>query len=208
MKVAVLGGTGKMGRALAERLAKNNGVIIGSRDPDRAKAAAEGIPGATGTDYASASREADVVVVAIPSSALEIVAPLAKDLSGKLVISAANPLKFENGLMHFGMEKGSAAEELASILTESRVATAFNNIPAGFFEREEAAPVDVLVAADKKETYDEAAALVRSIPNLRPLYAGPLSQARMVESITALVLNLAKLNGTGALTTRFVSRKG
>ena len=207
MKVAVLGGTGKMGSALALRLAKSNGVIIGSRDPARAREAAKGVPGATGMDYAGASREADVVVVAIPNAAVEIMAPLADDLSGKLVVSAVNPLRSEGGLLYCGRDKGSAAEELARILPRSRVATAFNNIPAGLLGKEDIA-IDVLVAADAKETYDEAARLVRSIPNLRPLYAGPLSQAGIVETITALVLNLASLNGTGSLTTRFVSRKG
>lgn len=208
MKIAVLGGTGKMGRALAGRLAGGNYVIIGSRDPARAREAAKGIPGASGMDYPGASREADVVVVSVPDSAVETIAPLSKDLAGKLVISVVNPLRFKDGLLYFGRDTGSAAEELARILPDSRVATAFNNIPAGFFEKDEVIPIDVLVAADKKETYEEVANLVKGIPNLRPLYAGPLSQARTVESITALVLNLANLNKTGSLTTRFVSRKG
>jgi predicted dinucleotide-binding enzyme len=64
------------------------------------------------------------------------------------------------------------------------------------------------VAADSKEVFEETATLVRSIPNLRPLYVGPLSQAHVVERMTALVLNLAKLNGTGSLALRFVSKKG
>jgi len=88
------------------------------------------------------------------------------------------------------------------------VATAFNNVPAGFLRDEIVPPVDILIAADSKETYEEAAELVRGIREMRPLHAGPLSEARMVECITPLVLNLAKFNGMGALTTRFVTRKG
>jgi NADPH-dependent F420 reductase len=208
VKVAVLGGTGKMGRAIAKQLAKGNEVIIGSRDPARAREAAKGLPGAVGMDYAGASREADVVAVAVPDSVIGTMAQLAKALSGKLVISMVNPLRLESGVLHHGRESGSAAEELAGLLPWSRVATAFNSIPAGFFDMDEVVPIDVLVAADTKETYEEAAGGGRIIPNLRPLYAGPLSQARTIEAITALVLNLAKLNGTGALTTKFVSRKG
>jgi 8-hydroxy-5-deazaflavin:NADPH oxidoreductase len=207
LKVAVLGGTGKMGLALAGRLAESNQVIIGSRDPARAREAAKGIRGATGMDYAAASAEADVVVVSVPDSAVGTIAPLAKHLSGKLVLSVVNPLRFEGGLIYFGREEGSAAEELARLLPESRVATAFNNIPAGLLQKE-VPPIDVLVAAETKETFEEAARLVKTIPNLRPLYAGPLSQAAIVETMTALVLNLANLNRTGSLTTRFVSRKG
>jgi len=208
LKIAVLGGTGKMGLALAARLAGANEVIIGSRDPARAREAAKKIPGATGADYESASKGADAVVVAVPASALGTVTSLGSALSGKLVISAVNPLRFQGGVVYHGGEGGSAAEELAKALPGSRVATAFNNIPAGFFQKGELVPIDVLVAASSKEAYEETAKIVKSIPNLRPLYAGPLSQSAIVESITALVLNLANLNQTGSLTTKFVSRKG
>jgi NADPH-dependent F420 reductase len=208
VKVAVLGGTGAMGGAVAKQLSKNNVVIIGSRDPARAEEASKSIKGATGADYAAATREAEAAVFAIPYSAIGEAAALANELRGKLVISMFNPLKLEGGLLHYPLEKGSAAEELASLLPESRVATAFNNVPARIFEEEVPVPMDILVAADTKETFEEAALLVRSVPNLRPLYVGPLSQAQMVERVTGLVLNLAKLNKTGALATRFVSRKG
>jgi len=208
MKVAVLGGTGAMGGAVAKQLSKNNVVVIGSRDPARAEEAAKSIKGATGADYATATRDAEAAVFAIPYSAIGEAAVLADELRGKLVISMFNPLKLEGGLLHYPLEKGSAAEELAGLLPDSRVATAFNNVPARIFEEEEPIPMDILVATETKETFDEAAALVRSVPNLRPLYVGPLSQAQMVERVTALVLNLAKLNKTGALATRFVSRKG
>ena len=197
-----------MGNGLAGRLAQANQIIIGSRDPARAAAAAKGIPGAVGMDYAGASKAADVAVITVPDDAIGLIAPLSEHLSGKLVISVVTPLKFEGGLAHFGREDGSAAEELARSLPGSRVATAFNNIPAGWLEKGDFPPTDVLVAADTKEVYEEAADLVKSIPNLRPLYAGPLSQAIIVETITALLINLAKLNGTGVLGTKFPSRKG
>jgi NADPH-dependent F420 reductase len=206
VKVAVLGGTGAMGGAVAKQLSKNNVVVIGSRDPARAEEAARSFKGATGADYATATREAEAAVFAIPYTAIGEAAALANELRGKLVISMFNPLKLEGGLLHYALEHGSAAEELAALLPDSRVATAFNNVPSRIFEEEEPVPMDILVAAE--ETFDEAAGLVRSIPNLRPLYVGPLSQAQMVERVTALVLNLAKLNKTGALATRFVSRKG
>lgn len=208
MKVAVIGGTGKMGKALATRLSKGNQVIIGSRDPAKAAATAKEIPGATGSDYAGAAKQADVVAVALPYEAIGSLSALAGAASGKLVISVVNPLEFESGLMRFSGGKTSAAEELAGLLPGARVATAFNNIPYRMLLEGEMPPIDVLVAADAKETYDEAAKLVSGVPNLRPLYAGPLSQAMIVEMTTALVLNLASLNRTGNLTTRFVSRKG
>jgi NADPH-dependent F420 reductase len=197
-----------MGGALAKQLSRNCTVIIGSRDPARAHEAAKGIRGATGADYATAARESDVAVFSIPYSAIGEAAGLADELAGKLVISIINPLKFEGGLLHYPLEKGSAAEELARLLPKSRIVTAFNNVPHRMFEKEDPVPMDVMVAADSKEAFEEGAAVVGFIPNLRPLYVGPLTQAQMVERMTALVLNLAKLNGTGALTTRFASQKG
>jgi NADPH-dependent F420 reductase len=207
MKIAIIGGTGSMGSSLGERLAKSHEVIIGSRDPAKAKVAAARIKGARGADYSTAARECDSAIVAIPFSAMDLVSSLANELSGKLVISVINPMKFENGMMSYGLERGSAAEMLAAKLPGSRVAIAFNNISAEFFKKPETSRLDVVVAADSKQTFDEAARIVRSIPNLRPLYAGPLSEAQVVERITPLVLNLAKRNGTGNLSTRFVSQK-
>ena len=207
MKIAVLGGTGRIGRAIARQLAKKNSVIIGSRDPARAREAAKGVKGATGSDYETAARAADVVIVSVPYEAMAPLGALAAAVRGKLVISVVNPLKMEGGILVFGLERGSAAEELARMLPGSRVATAFNNVPRAFFEKEISAPFDILVAADSKQTYEEVANIVRGIKNLRPLYAGPLSQAGVIERITPLVLNLASLNGTGVLTTGFVSRK-
>jgi 8-hydroxy-5-deazaflavin:NADPH oxidoreductase len=208
MKVAVIGGTGGMGKMLARKLASKNQVIIGSRDPTKAKAAADEVPGATGAGYLTAAGESEAVAFAIPFSAIDSVSGLKDAAAGKLVISMINPMKMVQGLFTYALDVGSAAERLAGVLPKSRVATAFNNVPAGFLRDEVVPPVDILIAADAKETYEEAAELVRGIREMRPLYAGPLSEARVVESITPLVLNLARLNGTNALTTRFVTRKG
>lgn len=207
MKVAVIGGTGRMGRALAKQLSRSNKVIIGSRDAARAQITAEGISGAVGMDYVGASTEADAALFAIPYSAIGEASALRKELSGKLAVSLINPLKMEGGVLAYSLDKGSAAGELAMLLSGSRVSTAFNHVSALFFERDEVRPIDILVAADSRQTYEETARLVKGIPNLRPLYAGPLSQARTIEEMTPMVLNLAKLNGTGSLTTKFVSTK-
>ena len=207
MKVAVLGGTGDMGSAVAKRLAKSNTVVIGSRDAARAEEAAHGIEGASGDDYDGASRDCEVAIVAVPFSATDVMGSLSEALAGKLVVSMVNPLKMEGSLLRFALETGSAAERIAAMLPKSGVSTAFNNLPSGMLEGDSPVEADVLVAASSKEAYDKTAALVRSVRNLRPLYAGPLSQAQIVERITPLVLNLAKLNATPSLAPRFVSRK-
>jgi NADPH-dependent F420 reductase len=207
MKIAVIGGSGKMGTALAKHLSKKNEIIIGSRDPARAKTAAKLIPGAVGTDYLEAAEACDAAVFAVPFSAIDEAVPLADALEGKLVISIINPVEREGEDMIYPLEYGSAAEMLASILSESEVATAFNNIPQRMLEVEEHPVVDVLVAASSKETYDKAAELVSSVPGFRPLYAGGLSNARLVEQLTVIELNMAKWNSTKRLAPRFVSQE-
>ena len=208
MKVAIIGGTGTMGMALARHLSGEYEVTIGSRDPSRAAAAAAGIRGASGADYKGASRAADVVIFTIPYVALGLVADLAEEASSKLVISVLNPMALEDGLMKYAPKGESAAEEMAHLLPHSRVATAFNNVPPRFFKDDIVPPADVLIAADSKETYEETAKIVASIREMRPLYVGPLFEARTVEAITPLLVNLARLNNTKALTTKFVTRKG
>src|SRR5215470_13879138 len=87
VKVAVLGGTGRIGGAIARQLAKENKVIIGSRDPRRADEAARGLSGAKGSDHLGAAEDCDVAVVTVPYSALGSLSGLAEALSGKLAIS-------------------------------------------------------------------------------------------------------------------------
>ncbi|MDG7014003.1 MAG: NAD(P)-binding domain-containing protein [Nitrososphaerota archaeon] len=205
MKVAVLGGTGRMGRAIARQLSRDNEVVIGSRDPARASEAARLIHGAAGASYLGASEAAEIAVFVVPYEALGGAAELAAALAGKVVVSAVNPLRLEAGRLQYGLEEGSAAEELAEMLPGSRVATAFNHVSSLFFEKDEPVAMDILVAAEARETFEVVGRLVKSIPNLRPLYAGPLSQARVIERMTPLVLSLSKLNNTGSLTTKFVS---
>lgn len=208
MKLAIIGGTGSMGLALAGKLAAKHKVLIGSRDPSRAKAAAAKVRRATGADYITAARECDAALIAVPFSALDSLPDLSAPLKGKLVISLVNPLNLEGRMMVYGLREGSAAQMLAAKLPKSRVATAFNNVPAGFFRMPRLPAIDVLVAADSPETFKETSAIVRSVPGLRPLYAGPLSEANVVERMTPLVLNLARHNETGSLAPRFVSQKG
>jgi len=207
MKIAVIGGTGKMGSALARHLSKKHQVIIGSRDPRRAREAAKGIPGATGSDYLGAAAECEVAVFAVPFSALDEAVPLVDALQGKLVISIINPIEKVGDELVYPLQYGSAAEMLASILSGSEVATAFNNIPERMMEADEHPLADVLVAASSKETYDRAAEVVSSVPGFRPLYAGGLTNARLVEQLTVLEVNMAKLNGMKRLAPKFASQE-
>ena len=132
--VGVLGGTGPQGKGLAYRLAQaGQQVIIGSRAADRAQAAADELGhGVEGADNAETARRSDVVIVAVPwdghGKTLE---SLREELAGKLVVDCVNPLGFDKkGAYALKPEEGSAAEQAAALLPDSRVAAAFHHLSA------------------------------------------------------------------------------
>ncbi|MDV3277266.1 MAG: NAD(P)-binding domain-containing protein [Nitrososphaerales archaeon] len=205
MKVAIIGGTGKLGMALAAQLSKKHEVLIGSRDKAKAERAARTVPGVRGEDELGAAGACEAAILAIPYAAVGRMGALEPALAGKLVISPVVPMKIEKGTFHYAAESGSAAEEIASLLKRSRVAAALHTVPARFMLESGRGDIDVLIAADDKKTFDEAAAIVGSISGVRPLYGGPLSMASSIERITPLLRNLAKMNGMKIPSIKFVA---
>jgi NADPH-dependent F420 reductase len=198
--IAVIGGTGDLGLGLAVRLARSYQVTIGSRDASRAAEAASkasALGGATvlGEENGAAARGSEISILAIPNlPSDDALISLKPHLDGKLVLSPIVPMEFRDGLFSPSLESGSAAERVASSLG-TRVAGAFHTVPAArLLEVDKELDYDVLVTADTKEVYLEAAEIVSSITRLRPLYAGPLRNSRMVEGITPSLLNVGKLN--------------
>ncbi len=194
-----------MGAGLAAHLSRTHKVRIGSRSRVKAMAAASSIPGVEGDEDSAVASWCDAAIVSVPFSAIGSLSAFAEQLSGKLVMSIINPMKREGDLLQYASDSGSAAGAVASALPGSRVATAFNNVPVAFFKKPSDQEVDVLVAADSRSTFEEAADIINSLPRMRPLYVGTLSQAESVERLTVMVLNAAKLNGGSRFSVRFVS---
>lgn len=198
--VGVLGGTGDQGRGLAYRLARaGQKVIIGSRAAERAQTAAEELGGAElgieGADNAECSRRSDIVIVAVPweghGKTLE---SLREELSGKLVIDCVNPLGFDKkGAYALKPEEGSAAEQAAALLPDSRVTAAFHHLSAVLLQDPEIAEIDtdVMVLGESRADTDLVQALAARIPGMRGVFAGRLRNAHQVES---LVANLISVN--------------
>ncbi|QLH21349.1 NADPH-dependent F420 reductase [Streptomyces sp. Rer75] len=198
--VGVLGGTGDQGRGLAYRLARaGQKVIIGSRAAERAQTAAEELGGAElgieGADNAECSRRSDIVIVAVPweghGKTLE---SLREELSGKLVIDCVNPLGFDKkGAFALKPEEGSAAEQAAALLPDSRVTAAFHHLSAVLLQDPEIAEIDtdVMVLGESRADTDLVQALAARIPGMRGVFAGRLRNAHQVES---LVANLISVN--------------
>lgn len=212
VKVAMIGGTGKLGRGLAVRLCKTHEVLIGSRIESRGLEVAERLSVNTGVRVTGGTNETvaklcEAAVLTIPSlEELELLQQLSIPLNDKLVVSPIVPMQMQNGFMRYSKAVGSAAEEVASVLNGSRVVATLHNIPAQTLEEvHHKLDFDVLVACDRKEDYDQTAKLVASIEGLRPLYVGPLGMSREIEGLTPILLNAARLNSLRRLSIRFVS---
>jgi len=194
--LAVLGGTGEQGRGLARRFGlAGHEVIIGSRSAERAADAAQGLPGSvSGAANADAAARADVVVVAVPwEGHKELLQDLAPVLAGKVVVDCVNPLGFDKqGAYALPVEEGSAAEQAAVVLPESRVVGAFHHVSAVLLldESVDELETDILVLGDDREATDLVEALVARIPGMRGVYAGRLRNAHQVEALTANLISV------------------
>ena len=194
--VSVLGGTGEQGRGLARRFGLAGvQVVLGSRDAARAQAAAEALPGqVSGADNAGAARAGDVVVVAVPwDGHRELLESLAGELAGKVVVDCVNPLGFDKqGAYALPVEEGSAAQQAAAVLPDSRVVGAFHHVSAVLLldEAVERVETDVLVLGDDREATDLVQALADLVPGMRGVYAGRLRNAHQVEALTANLISV------------------
>ncbi|MFF8565031.1 NADPH-dependent F420 reductase [Streptomyces sp. CS227] len=195
--VGVLGGTGDQGRGLAYRLAQaGQRVIIGSRAAERARsAAAELGHGVEGADNAECARRSDIVIVAVPwDGHAKTLEGLREELAGKLVVDCVNPLGFDKkGAYALTPEEGSAAEQAAALLPDSRVTAAFHHLSAVLLQDPEVASIDtdVMVLGESRADTDLVQALAGRIPGMRGVFAGRLRNAHQVES---LVANLISVN--------------
>ncbi|HXH77229.1 NADPH-dependent F420 reductase [Nocardioides sp.] len=202
--VAVLGGTGPQGRGLARRFAQAGvTVVLGSRTADKAEsiaaelAEATGATGGavTGASNADAAAAGDVVLVVVPwDGHKELLESLRGPLAGKIVVDCVNPLGFDKqGPFALAVEEGSATQQAAAILTESRVLGAFHNVSAVLLEDPEVERVetDVLVLGDDREATDLVQSLADTIPGVRGVYGGRIRNAHQVEAFTA---NLIAMN--------------
>jgi len=206
--VGIIGGTGDQGRGLAMRLASaGQRIVIGSRTSERATAAAREVAEVTGgaveghTNFDVASR-CDVVIVAVPYEGhAETLAALVQPLAGKIVVDCVNPLGFDKKGPHIlRVPEGSAAEQAASILPDSRVCAAFHHVSAELLTDPsvEQMDLDVLVLGDDREAVRVVQALAFRIPGMRGVHAGRLRNAAQVEALTANLISINKRYGVHA----------
>jgi len=199
--IAFIGGTGRQGLGLALRFAAAGApVVIGSRVAERAAAAAEtvrtAVPGASvrGYENAEAVARSKRLVLTFPFAGLaSFLAAGRAALAGKLVIDVIVPLAVRNGFFELAPVDGaaSAGELIQQTVPAARVVSAFKNHSAETLQ-DLAVPLegDVVLCGNDAGARAEVAALVGLLPGLRAVDAGGIANARYLEAITALLLNL------------------
>jgi len=190
MKVAIVGGTGAFGRALAQRLAEigKDEVVIGSRDAERAQQTAKEL-GVAGGRNEEIVREADLVVLAVKSNAtLDTTRELADAIAATPVLCVASDLRFTDEGVLPGRHQGSLAEEVARIV-RAPVASGFQSFAAANVV--DGDPGDALICGEDSDAKTLALELAEHL-GARGVDAGPLANSRALEGMTSVILNVNK----------------
>jgi NADPH-dependent F420 reductase len=192
VKVAILGGTGSFGRALAARLATvgEDEIVIGSRDAERAAATAAELGGRlAGTTNEDAVTGVDLAVLAVNAdAALDTARAVAASLSATPLLSVASAIRFEKGRgMLPDPDVLSLAERVQEIV-DAPVAAGLHSVAASNLA--ESPDEDALVCGDDEHAKAIALELAGRVVGGRALDAGPLASARALEGLTAVIVNL------------------
>lgn len=196
MRVGILG-SGLMGAKLGTILARAGHEVVFSYARNRKKldglARDAGGRARAGTPSDSV-RDADAILLAVHWSQMDDVLKEAGDLSGKIMISCSLPLNAANTELVVA-HNSSGAEELATMIPEAHVVSAFHTVPSevlfgGFADRGMAAKPSLLYSGDNAESKRTAAELIRDA-GFDPVDAGPLRIARFTEPFALLVAQLA-----------------
>jgi 8-hydroxy-5-deazaflavin:NADPH oxidoreductase len=188
--VAIVGGTGAFGTALARRLAAaGQEVVIGSRDLARAAAAAAEVGGAGATNV-DAVRDADLVVLATKAeAALDTARELRLAIGSKPVLSVASELRFTSTGVLPSSNAASLAERIQAEL-EGPVVAGLHSLAASTLAGDDPPDEDALVCGDEVDAKALALELGDCLVAGRALDAGPLASARALEGVTAIIVNL------------------
>jgi NADPH-dependent F420 reductase len=204
MKIAIIGGTGKMGYGLGLRLAlAGHSIFIGSRDAAKALAAQQssrehtGCPEIYGTSNVEAAQVADLVVISVPAAGhFATVENLAEIIRAKNVLDITVPIAFKP-LRYSPPPAGSNALETAQILGDGcRVAAGFHTISALLLEDIQLEiNADTLIVGNNQELKDLAIQLAAEI-GLQAYDAGSLLMSPTVESLTPMLIGMNKRYGS------------
>jgi hypothetical protein len=191
MKIAVVGGTGDFGLALAERLVgAGHDVVVGSRDAERAAATGSEV-GARGLANDEAVRGVELVVLAVKAdAAIDTAESLAAAIGTTPVLSVASELRFTKQGVFPGEGVRSIAERTQELVAGPVLAGLHSLAAATLSEGK--AEGDALVCGDDLDAKALALDVASTVVTGRALDAGPLASARALEGLTAVIVNLNK----------------
>lgn len=191
MRIAIVGGTGPFGSALATRLREAHEVVLGSRDAARAEAAATelGVEGATNDDSV---RAADLIFLATKAeAALDTARALRASIGSTPVLCVASELRFTPAGVLPTPETASLAERVQAEL-DGPVLAGLHSLAASTLGSVEPPDEDTFVCGDDLDAKIRALEVAERLTSGRALDAGPLADARALEGMTAVIVNLNK----------------
>ena len=197
--IAIVGGTGELGSAIARRLVKaGERVLIGSRDASKAAESASRLAAETGRSVGSGSNadvasQADIVMLTVPFASQEAtLRDIASGVVGKIVVDTTVPLVPPKVMRVQLPPEGSAAVRAQKILGEGvKVVSAFHNVAAHKLATDAVVECDVLVFGDDKAARDSVVRLVGAC-GLRGLHAGALVNSAAAEALTSILIFINK----------------
>ena len=209
--IGVIGGTGKLGAALARRWAKSGlSVMIGSRDAARAREAAVALAAEVGRPVASgsnleAAQAAQLLVVTVPYAAQAgTLGEIRAAAAGKVLIDTTVPLMPPKVMRVQLPAEGSAAQRAQQLLgADVSVVSAFHNVAAHKLATDEPVACDVLVFGDDPAARERGVQLARAA-GLRGLHGGALANSAAAEALTSVLIFINKtyaVDGAGVAIT-------
>lgn len=219
MRIALCGGTGDIGEGLALRWARDTDheVLIGSRDPEKARTKAEeyeteldgrGVEATIkGFANAMAADRADVVILSVPPYHVRDTVEAISDRldSDTTLVSPAVGMGRDDAGLHYNRPSAGSVTAMVAETTPDDVPVvgAFHSLSAGkLADLDRELDEDTLLVGGE-ESVDSVRSLAEGIEGLRALYAGPLDNAAEVESLTPLLINLATYNDLADVGVRF-----
>ena len=201
--IPIIGGTGALGYGLAVRWARaGREIVIGSRKAERAEEAAakiaEAVPGAKveGLENGEAAKRGPVVFLTVPFRAQsETLNNLREALAeGQLLVDCTVPTAAAvsgKASRTLGVWQGSAAQQAQEMVPDGvTVISALHTVSATALAGDEALDEDVLVCGERKADKARVAALIEEIEGLRAVNAGALEMARIVETLTPMLISI------------------